>query len=155
MMAVGQCFFSLSVGLGVLITYGAYMPKEQNATSASVEVVFLDTLVAILAGIIIFPAVFTFGFDPKEGPELVFVVLPAVFQQMTFGWLSGVTFFLLLLIAAITSTISIMELAVANLRESSHERLNRHQCVLIVTVIASVGQYSAQYEQKQHLPMLA
>lgn len=138
MMAVGQCFFSLSVGLGVLITYGAYMPKTQDATTTSLHVVILDTLVAVLAGIIIFPAVFSFGCDPQEGPELVFVALPAVFQKMSFGRLIGVTFFLLLFIAAITSTISIMEVAVASLRESSHGKLNRHRCVLIVTAIASV-----------------
>ena len=138
MMAVGQCFFSLSVGLGVLITYGAYMPQTQSVTTTSLQVVTLDTLVAVLAGVIIFPAVFTYGFDPKEGPELVFVVLPAVFQQMSCGWLSGVTFFLLLFIVAITSTISILEVAVASLRESSHNKLNRHQCVLIVTAAAIV-----------------
>lgn len=138
MMAVGQCFFSLSVGVGALITYGAYMPKMQDATMTSLQVAFLDTLVAVLAGVIIFPAVFAFGVDPQEGPQLVFVVLPAVFQQMSLGWICGVVFFLLLFIAALTSTISIMEMAVVSLREMSHDKLGRHQSVLIVTVIASV-----------------
>ena len=138
MMAVGQCFFSLSVGIGALITYGAYMPKVQDATSTSLQVIILDTFVAVLAGMIIFPAVFAFGVDPQEGPELVFVVLPAVFQRMSFGWISGVVFFLLLFIAALTSTISIMEVAVVSLREMSHDKLTRHQSVLIVTAIASV-----------------
>lgn len=138
MMAVGQCFFSLSVGVGALITYGAYMPKTQNVAKTSFQVVILDTLVALLAGVIIFPAVFTFGFSPEEGPELVFVVLPAVFQKMSIGWFAGVLFFLLLFIAALTSTVSIMEVAVACLRESTKDRLNRHQSVLIVTVCATV-----------------
>ena len=104
----------------------------------SLQVIILDTLVAVLAGMIIFPAVFAFGVNPQEGPQLVFVVLPAVFQQMSLGWLSGVVFFLLLFIAALTSTISIMEVAVASLREMSHDQLSRHQSVLIVTAVASV-----------------
>ncbi len=137
MMAVGQCFFSLSVGIGALITYGSYMPKTQDATMTSLQVIILDTLVALLAGVIIFPAVFAFGVDPQEGPELVFVVLPAVFQQMALGRLCGVLFFLLLFIAAITSTVSIMEVAVGNLREMSHEKLTRRHCVLIVTAFAT------------------
>ena len=138
MVALGQCFFSLSVGIGALITYGAYMPGEQNITSSSLQVAILDTLVAVLAGVIIFPAVFAFGFDPQEGPQLVFVVLPAIFQQMSFAWLSGVLFFILLLIAALTSTISLMEVAVASLCDASGNKLNRHQSVLLATGIVLV-----------------
>jgi NSS family neurotransmitter:Na+ symporter len=146
MEAVGQSFFSLSVGVGALITYGAYRPKQQDVTSASLQVIVLDTLVAVLAGVIVFPAVFAFGFDPAEGPELVFVVLPAVLEQMSFAWLSGVLFFLLLFVAAITSTISMMEIAVAFLCEASSDSakdgkkkgLSRHQSVLIVTVVVAV-----------------
>lgn len=138
MMAVGQCFFSLSVGVGALIIYGAYMPKTQDATMTSMQVIVLDTLVALLAGVIIFPAVFAFGFDPQEGPELVFVVLPAVLQQMSFSWLSGVLFFLLLLIAALTSTISLMEVAVAAMCEAGKGKLSRHHSVLIVTGLTIV-----------------
>lgn len=138
MMAAGQCFFSLSVGVGMLITYGAYMPNSQNVTMTSLQVIVLDTMVAVLAGIIIFPAVFAFGFNPAEGPELVFVVLPAVLQKMSFAWLSGVLFFLLLFVAALTSTISLMEVAVASLCEVSRHRLSRHQSVLIVTAIVTV-----------------
>ncbi len=135
MMAVGQCFFSLSVGIGALITYGAYMPNTQDASMTSFQVIVLDTLVALLAGVIIFPAVFAFGVSPEEGPELVFVVLPAIFQQMPLPWLSSVMFFLLLFIAALTSTISVMEVAVASLLEAFGGKLNRHHVVLITTVI--------------------
>ena len=146
MEAVGQCFFSLSVGLGTLITYGAYMSKNQKVTSVSLQVVILDTIVAVLAGIIIFPAVFSFGFNPAEGPELVFVVLPAIFEQMSFSWLSGVLFFLLLFIAALTSTISLMEVAVAFICEASEKKaskgtgksISRHLSVLIVAVAVCV-----------------
>ena len=149
MEAMGQCFFSLSIGMGALITYGAYMPKTQNVTMTSVQVIILDTLVAILAGVIIFPAVFAFGFNPAEGPQLVFVVLPAIFEQMSFSWFSSVLFFALLCIAALTSTISLMEVAVAFVCEASdayskngkklHTKpMNRHQSVLIVSALVSV-----------------
>ncbi len=139
--AMGQCFFSLSIGMGTLVTYGSYMPQEQSLSQASVQVVILDTLVAFLAGVIIFPAVFSFGFNPAEGPQLVFVVLPAIFEQMSFSWLSGVLFFLLLGIAAITSTISLMEVVVAFIGEATattRHPLNRRTSVCIVTGIAVV-----------------
>ncbi|MBQ7631732.1 MAG: sodium-dependent transporter, partial [Paludibacteraceae bacterium] len=142
MQAMGQCFFSLSIGMGALITYGAYMPKGQNVTATSIQVITLDTMVAILAGIIIFPAVFAFGFNPAEGPELVFVVLPAIFEKMSFTWLSAVLFFGLLCIAAITSTISLMEVAVAFVCEASHGKLDRKRSVLIVaslTALLTIG----------------
>ena len=133
MEAMGQCFFSLSIGMGALITYGAYMPKNQNVKATSIQVIVLDTLVAILAGIIIFPAVFAFGLNPEEGPQLVFVVLPAIFEQMSFPWISSVLFFALLCIAALTSTISLMEVAVAFVCEATNGKLNRHKSVLIVS----------------------
>lgn len=138
MEAMGQCFFSLSIGMGALITYGAYMPKEQNVTATSIQVIVLDTLVAILAGLIIFPAVFSFGFDPAEGPELVFVVLPAILEKMSLSWLSSILFFGLLCIAAVTSTISLMEVAVAFVCEASNDKLNRHKSVLIISAIVTV-----------------
>lgn len=139
--AMGQSFFSLSVGLGALITYGAYMPKHQNIMGTSMQVVLLDTLVAILAGVIIFPAVFAFGLDPAEGPELVFVVLPSVFEQMSLSWLSSVLFFSLLCLAAITSMISLMEIIIAFLTDAtaqSRHPLNRHKAVLITVAICTV-----------------
>lgn len=138
MEAMGQCFFSLSIGMGALITYGAYMPKTQNVTRTSVEVIILDTMVALLAGVIIFPAVFAFGFDPAEGPQLVFVVLPAIFEQMSFAWFSSVLFFTLLCIAALTSTISLMEVSVAFLCEATEHTkhpLDRRKSVMVTSVI--------------------
>ncbi len=141
MEAMGQCFFSLSIGLGALITYGAYMPKGQNVLAASVQVIVLDTLVAIMAGVIIFPAVFAFGVSPEQGPQLVFVVLPAVLEQMSFAWLSSVLFFGLLCIAALTSTISLMEVAVAFVCEAtaaSRHPLNRRKSVCLVAALAVV-----------------
>lgn len=146
MEAMGQSFFSLSIGMGALITYGAYMPKNQSVINTSIQVITLDTVVAIMAGVIIFPAVFAFGFNPEQGPQLVFVVLPAIFEQMSFSWLSGVLFFSLLCIAALTSTISLMEVAVAFICEASgelgqqrkpHRPLNRHESVLIASGISA------------------
>lgn len=136
--AMGQCFFSLSIGMGAIITYGAYMPKRQNIITTSLQVSVIDTLVAVLAGLIIFPAVFAFGVDPAEGPQLVFVVLPAVFEQMSFSWLSSILFFGLLCVAAVTSTISLMEVVVAFMTDATAETkhpLNRHKAVLIVSAV--------------------
>lgn len=138
MMAVGQCFFSLSVGAGMMIIFGAYMPKVQDATTTSMMVILLDTLVALLAGLIIFPAVFAFGFSPTEGPQLVYAVLPAVFQKMSFTWMTGVCFFLLLFMAAMSSTVAIMEVLVANLTEAGHGKLKRHHAILIAASISLV-----------------
>ena len=139
--AMGQCFFSLSIGMGTLVTYGSYMPKTQKITSSSLQIVILDTLVAILAGVIIFPAVFAFGFNPAEGPQLVFVVLPAIFEQMGWAWFFSVLFFTLLCIAALTSTISLMEMSVAFLCDATAETkhpLNRRKSVIIISAIVMV-----------------
>lgn len=139
--AMGQSFFSLSIGMGAIITYGAYMPANQNISATSLQVVVLDTLVAVFAGLIIFPAVFAFGVDPAEGPQLVFVVLPAIFEQMSFAWFSGILFFGLLCVAAVTSTISLMEVAVAFLTEATEKNkhpLNRHKSVLVISAIVLV-----------------
>lgn len=138
MMAVGQCFFSLSVGAGMMVIFGAYMPKRQNIATTSIMVVVLDTLVALLAGFIIFPAVFAFGFSPSEGPQLVYVVLPTVFQKMSFTWLCGVMFFLLLFIAAMTSTVAILEVLVANSIEASHNKLKRRNAIIISSAITFI-----------------
>ena len=124
--------------MGAVITYGAYMPKRQNIMATSLQVAVIDTLVAVFAGLIIFPAVFAFGVNPSEGPQLVFVVLPAIFEKMTFPWFSSIMFFGLLCVAAITSTISLMEVAVAFLTDATEKRkhpLNRPKAVLIVSAI--------------------
>ena len=115
--ALGQSFFSLSIGMGALITYGSYISKDDNMLSSSVSVVLADTLVAVLAGIIIFPAAFTFGVQPEAGASLAFTTLPMVFQQMTGGYFFCLIFFLLLVIATLTSTISLLEVIVAALTE--------------------------------------
>lgn len=111
--AMGQAFFSLSIGLGCMITYASYFRKDTKLLKSAVTIAGLDTLVAILSGIIIFPAVFSFGQSPAGGPKLVFEVLPSIFQNMSFGQLWSPLFFFLLLLASLTSTISMAEIAIA------------------------------------------
>lgn len=111
--ALGQAAFSLSIGMGALITYGSYVSKKDKLGTIAVEVSFADTFIAILAGVVIFPAVFSFGISPSEGAGLVFIVLPNIFQQMAGGYFFALLFFVLLTIAALTSSISILEVVVA------------------------------------------
>jgi len=111
--ALGQVFFSLSIGMGTLITYASYFPSKDNLFSTSLSVAFTDTLVAMLAGVAIFPAVFSFHITPGYGEGLVFVTLPGIFEQMSGGTLFAVLFFVLLALAALTSTISVLEVIVA------------------------------------------
>ncbi len=111
--AMGQAFFSLSLGIGGVLTYGSYLSKDENIVSAGTWVVLLDSLIALLAGLMIFPALFSFGQQPTEGPALVFIVLPAIFAALPAGNILGAAFFVMLTIAALTSTISLMELLVA------------------------------------------
>ena len=136
--AMGLSFFTLSIGLGILITYGGYMPKDQNVTSTSIQMIGLVILVSLLAGTIIFPAVFAYGFSPTEGPELTFITLPEVFLQMFSPALTSTAFFALMCVAALTSTISMMEVMVAFFCEATSETkrpLNRHQSVIVVSLI--------------------
>ncbi len=113
MSALGQALFSLSLGMGAMITYGSYFPKTENIFQAGIAVALFDTLIAVLAGIIIFPALFSVGVAPDSGPGLVFVVLPSIFGSLPAGQLFAIAFYALLSIAALTSTISLLEVVVA------------------------------------------
>ncbi len=111
--ALGQAFFSLSIGMGTLITYGSYIRKTDNLGSSAAIVVVADTVIAILAGVAIFPIVFHFGLKPTEGVGLVFKTLPNIFPQMAAGTIFALLFFVLLSVAALTSSISLLEVIVA------------------------------------------
>jgi len=111
--AMGQAFFSLSLGMGTMITYGSYVSKKENLPSAAGWIAACDTGIALLAGFIIFPAIFSFGLQDQSGPDMMFKVLPVLFSKMPGGVVFGPMFFLLLSIAALTSTISILEVPVA------------------------------------------
>ena len=140
--ALGQVFFSLSVGMGALITYGSYIQKTDNMTTTALSVTLADTFVAILAGIVIFPAAFSFGIQPSAGMGLVFNTLPMIFNQMTGGYFFCIIFFVLLAIAALTSTISLLEVAVAYLSEELHLK---RQTATVLACIATMllGTYSS------------
>ena len=108
-LALGQAFFSLSLGMGALLTYGSYMSKKENIVYSAVNIVALDTFIAILAGFMIFPAVFAMGLEPAQGPSLIFNILPIVFNSIPGGYVFRIIFFMLLSMAALTSTISLLE----------------------------------------------
>ena len=115
--ALGQAFFSLSIGCGTIMTYGSYVNRKENIVGLSAETAITDTLFAIIAGLAIMPAVFAFGISPAEGPGLVFVTLPYIFSQLPFGAFLAILFFFMLFIAAITSSISQLEVIVSYLKE--------------------------------------
>lgn len=129
--ALGHAFYSLSLGMGIIITYGSYIDKGEELKSLSFQVILTDTVIAIMAGIVIFPAVFAYGFEPAAGPALIFITLPAVFQSMPFGGIFETLFFLLVGIAAITSTISLLEVSVSALTEEFD--LGRKKAILIIS----------------------
>lgn len=149
LVALGHAFFSLSLGMGTMITYGSYIGKKENLAETAVQVSIADTAIALLAGLAIFPAVFAFGVEPAAGPGLVFVTLPNLFNQMVGGTFFAIMFFLLLSVAALTSSISILEVVVAYFVEEL--RMKRHKATVIATIaITLVGvlcslSYSAQF----------
>ncbi len=132
--AMGQAFFSLSLGMGSIMAYGAYMPKDQKVVPTSFTVASLDTLVAMLAGLAIFPIIFAFNLEPNSGPGLVFVSMLSAFNQMQFGQLIGPFFFILLSIAALSSSISLLEPGVAYLSEEGF--LSRKNSALAISLFA-------------------
>jgi NSS family neurotransmitter:Na+ symporter len=115
--AMGHAFFSLSVGVGSIMIYGAYMPKSASISGTIVSVALIDTVVSLLAGVALFPIVFAAGLNPGEGPGLMFVTLPFAFGSVPFGQLMGVVFFILVGVAAWSSAISLLEPMVAYLVE--------------------------------------
>ena len=111
--ALGQAFFSLSLGLGCMMTYASYFNNNTRLFKTALTTSLLDSLVAILAGVIIFPAVFSYGISPEAGPTLVFEVLPNIFMRLPGGMIWSTLFFFLLFIASLTSTVSMSEISIA------------------------------------------
>jgi NSS family neurotransmitter:Na+ symporter len=128
--ALGQAFFSLSIGFGTIMTYASYVSKKENVLFQSMATAVSDLSFALIAGIAIMPAVFAFGLNPQSGPGLVFETLPYVFSQMPVGGVVAILFFLALLVAAITSSISMIEVGVAYLVEE--KKIARPWACLIV-----------------------
>jgi NSS family neurotransmitter:Na+ symporter len=131
--ALGQVFFSLSLGMGCIITYGSYLGKEENLEKNSIIVPTLDTIVALLAGFAILPAVFAFGLEPDAGPGLMFIILPQVFNLMPMGAIFGILFFVLVLFAALTSSISLLEVTVAYMQD--HHKWGRTKSVIVLSTL--------------------
>jgi NSS family neurotransmitter:Na+ symporter len=132
LLAIGQAFFSLGIGLGVLLTIGAYMDRKSSIIKASIVVAVADGGVALIAGLAIFPIVFANGLSPAEGPGLIFATLPVAFGQMPAGGVLGPMFFLLMAIAALTSAITILETVVSTVEDFTH--MSRRNIVLILTL---------------------
>lgn len=134
--ALTQAFFSLGVGWGMMITYGSYLPKNQNIVTSSLWVGVMDTSIALLAGLMVFPAVFAYNMKPDEGVTLVFSVLANIFQEMPLGNIAGALFFLLLFLAAITSTISMLEAPAAYFMDT--RKWSRKKAAWTVAIVAFV-----------------
>ena len=132
LFALGQSFFTLSLGTTGMITYASYAPKEMTIKSSAMSIVIMNILVSVLAGLAIFPALKTFGYAPQEGPGLLFKVLPLVFNQMGFGIVFYLIFLILFLFAALTSSISLLELNVSNFTKNDNSKRKA------ISVIASI-----------------
>ena len=136
MMAIGQAFFSLSVGMGCMVTYASYFKQDNNMVSTAFNVSVLTLLVSVLAGLVIFPAVFSAGLQPTEGPALVFVTLPEIFKGIPLAAVWSAIFFLLVILASLTSTISFHEVLTAYFAEEFS--LTRKKAAMLTTVISIV-----------------
>lgn len=138
--ALGQAFFSLSVGFGIIFTYASYVNRDENLIKMSAQTATADTLFAIIAGIAIMPAVFAFGISPSQGPGLVFVTLPYVFAQLPLGSVLAAIFFFVLFVAALTSAISLLEVAVAYVLEEF--KIGRRAAVIsVVAIVLFLGTF--------------
>ncbi len=144
--AMGQMFYSLSIAMGILVTFGSYMRKETEIEAATEQVEIFDTAIAIMAGLMIIPAVFSFsGGDAatlQAGPSLMFITIPKVFASMGFGTLTGVMFFVLVLFAALTSSIALTESAVSTF-EDEFKWSRKKSTTIIGLIIVSLGSLSA------------
>ena len=136
--AIGQAFFSISVAMGLMMIYGAYVPKEVSLTRSAIIIAGADTIIALAAGLMIFPIVFANGLDPAEGPGLIFKTLPTAFVGMPGGTVFGALFFLLLAFAAITSIIAIIEPIVAYAEDRWHMS-RKKGCIVFGTLGWAIG----------------
>ncbi|MBI9009638.1 MAG: sodium-dependent transporter [Tenericutes bacterium] len=136
LMALGQAFFTLSLGMGAMMTYGSYMSKKNSIPTSAIQIIFLDTLIALVAGVAIFTAVFATGQDTNAGPGLIFHTLPVVFNKMPGGYIFSILFFILLTIAAITSAISLLEVITAYFVDE--RKWSRKKAAIVFGIVAFV-----------------
>ncbi len=137
LLAMGQAFFSLSIGVAAMMTYASYLSKEEKIVGSAFNVAWMNIGISLLAGLVIFPAVFALGFEPNQGPGLVFIVLPAVFQQIPFGSVFMIIFFILLLFATVTSSIAMLEIVVATAMGKNYNKRKKYSwlCGLGIFII--------------------
>ncbi len=133
--ALGQALFTLSIGMGTIITYGSYMKDDSHIVKSGYTLILFDTLIAVIAGIMIFPIVFSFGVAPSAGASLVFIALPEIFAKLPGSSIIGLLFFILLFFAAITSGISILETAI--LAFINNLKISRQKATLLVCIIVA------------------
>lgn len=131
--ALGHSFYSLSLAMGIIMTYGSYVDKKANIAKLAFNVTIADTAIALMAGLVIFPAVFAYGLAPESGPNLIFITLPTVFEAMPFGVLFETLFFILIGVAAITSTISLLEVSVTFITEKLN--VNRRMATIVIALL--------------------
>lgn len=136
LQALGQALFTLSIGMGAVVTYGSYLNKNVNVKKSAYTLIFFDTLVSIIAGIMIFPVVFTYGIEPAAGASLVFISLPEIFKNMPYTIPCALLFFFLLFFAAITSGISLMETSVACFIDNF--KISRKKSVVILSTLITL-----------------
>jgi neurotransmitter:Na+ symporter, NSS family len=129
LVALGHAFFTLSLGMGAMMTYGSYMSEKDSVPASALQIVFLDTVIALIAGTAIFTTVFATGQNAAEGPGLIFQTLPIVFAKMSGGYIIAILFFILLTIAALTSAISLLEVVTAYFIDE--RKWKRHNAVLV------------------------
>ncbi|MBP3888187.1 MAG: sodium-dependent transporter [Cellulosilyticum sp.] len=135
--AIGQAFFSLSIGMGALVTYGSYISEKEDLRQLATQVSIADTIIALFAGLLIFPAVFTYNLEPTAGPSLIFISLPEVFLKMPGGRIFSILFFVLIIVAAITSMISMLEIMVTFVDERT--KLSRKSVTWLIVFVVSIG----------------
>lgn len=135
--AIGQAFFSLSLGMGALITYGSYISNKENLRKLALEVTIADTIIALFSGLLIFPAVFTYGLEPTAGPSLIFISLPQVFLKMPSGRIFSILFFLLIIVAAITSMVCMLEIIITYVDEKT--KFSRKVSTWLVVFAVFIG----------------
>jgi NSS family neurotransmitter:Na+ symporter len=136
LIALGHAFFTLSLGMGAMLTYGSYMSKKTSVPNSALQIVILDTVIALIAGIAIFTSVFAVGLDPAAGPGLIFHTLPSVFIKMPGGYIFSILFFVLLSIAALTSSISLLQVVVSYFVDE--RGWQRHKAVLVIALFISM-----------------
>jgi len=136
LLALGHAFFTLSLGMGAMLTYGSYMSEDNSIPKSALQIVTLDTVIALVAGMAIFTAVFAVGLDPAAGPGLIFHTLPGVFVKMPGGYIFSIIFFILLSIAALTSSISLLEVVVSYFVDE--KKWKRHNAAIVLGIVIAI-----------------